>query len=59
MCREQNEEIIDKFLNSTTDAIPSDFKIGSNLSSRGMLRICPNDQNGSGFFIARLVKIKS
>ena len=63
LCKEQNEDIVSRFLNLNPDAQPLDFFTPDNAlrSNSGMLRIEPCIQDvdrSTGFFIARFLKIK-
>ncbi len=58
LLREENEEVVEKFLDANPEFSPADFEIGELVSSNGCLTLYPNEHKTDGFFIAKLRKNK-
>jgi 16S rRNA (cytosine967-C5)-methyltransferase len=56
--REENEDIIEKFLECNSEFTKTDFTVGNLSSTDGMLTLLPSVHNTDGFFMAKLKKVR-
>ena len=54
----ENEEVASRFLREHPDFVAVDFKVGSLVSTSGMLTTYPHIHKMDGFFISKMVKVK-
>ena len=53
---EENEQVVEKFLENNPDFALADFTVGSLKSERGMLYMLPHIHSTDGFFMAKIIK---
>ena len=56
--REENEDIVEKFLECNPEFTKIDFTVGNLSSTDGMLTLLPSVHNTDGFFMAKLKKVR-
>lgn len=56
--REENEEVVEKFLECNPEFTKIDFNVGNISSVDGMVTLTPHVHNTDGFFMAKLKKTK-
>ena len=56
--KEENEEVVEKFLECNPEFTKTDFKVGNLSSTDGMLTLIPHIHNTDGFFMAKLKKTR-
>ena len=56
--REENEEVVEKFLECNPEFTKIDFNAGNISSIDGMVTLTPHVHNTDGFFMAKLVRVK-
>ncbi|MBQ9085051.1 MAG: 16S rRNA (cytosine(967)-C(5))-methyltransferase RsmB [Clostridia bacterium] len=56
--REENEQIVERFLLENEGFSPLEFALGELQSSGGMLTLMPHRHRMDGFFLAKLIRVK-
>ena len=56
--REENEEVLEKFLECNPEFTKIDFLVGNLKSENGMLTLAPHKHGTDGFFMAKLKRTK-
>ncbi len=56
--REENEDVVEKFLECNPEFTKIDFTVGNLSSTDGMLTLLPSVHNTDGFFMAKLKKVR-
>lgn len=56
--REENEDVVERFLECNPEFTKIDFTVGNLSSTDGMLTLLPSVHNTDGFFMAKLKKVR-